>query len=142
MRRWPVVLLVAALFCAAAAAEEPRPQTAAGPQIRVEPESFDFGHALPGKTLRKEFTLRNTGDRELVIEGVSTSCGCTAAVIGKTKLKPGASSPLSVSFETRRYLGLVERQVLVRSNDPKTPQLQIKVRATVEGAPPQAPPGG
>ncbi len=134
MRFWPAVL-VAALLSAGAAAEEPRSQEAAGPQIRVEPESFDFGRALPGKTLRKEFTLRNSGEQELVIEGVSTTCGCTAAVLGKTRLKPGASSPLSVSFETRRYQGLVERQVLVRSNDPKTPQLQIKIRATVEGAP-------
>ncbi len=127
-------VLLATLLCAGAAAEEPRAQGAAGPQIRVEPESFDFGRALPGKTLRKEFTLRNTGEQELVIEGVSTSCGCTAAVIGKTKLQPGASSPLSVTFETRSYQGLVERQVLVRSNDPKTPQLAIKVQATVAAA--------
>ena len=38
---------------------------------------------------------------------------------------------LRVTLETRRYSGKVERQVLVRSNDPKTPLLTVKVSATV-----------
>jgi hypothetical protein len=39
---------------------------------------------------------------------------------------------LRVTLETRSYAGKVERQVLVRSNDPKTPLLTVKVSATVE----------
>jgi hypothetical protein len=97
----------------------------------VEPASFDFGRALPEKTLRKEFTLRNLGDRELVIESVSTTCGCTAAIAGEKRLAPGRSTPLTVTLETRRYSGRVERKVLVRSNDPKTPLLEVKLGATV-----------
>ena len=48
-----------------------------GPRIRVEPESFDFGRVRPRSTLRKAFRLRNLGDRELVIERISKSCGCS-----------------------------------------------------------------
>jgi hypothetical protein len=105
---------------------------APAPRIRVEPEAFDFGKTLPGKTLRKEFTLRNFGDAELVIEGVSTTCGCTAAITAKTRLEAGGSTQLQVTLETRSYSGKLERQVLVRSNDPKTPLLSIQVSATVE----------
>jgi hypothetical protein len=101
------------------------------PRIRVEPESFDFGRALPGKTLRKEFTIHNFGDRALVLEGVSTTCGCTAALAGATTIDPGGSTPLRVSLETRAYSGKVERKVLVRSNDPSTPLVEIRVSATV-----------
>ena len=39
---------------------------------------------------------------------------------------------LRVTFETRSFSGKVERQVLVRSNDPKTPLVQVRVSATVE----------
>jgi hypothetical protein len=39
---------------------------------------------------------------------------------------------LRVTLETRSYSGKLERQVLVRSNDPKTPLLTVKVSATVE----------
>jgi hypothetical protein len=102
--------------------------------IRVEPAAFDFGRALAHRTLRKEFTLRNAGERELVIEKVTTTCGCTAAIAGETTLKPGRSTPLSVTLETREYRGHVERRVLVRSNDPRTPVLELTVSATVETA--------
>ena len=105
---------------------------APAPRIRVEPEAFDFGKTLPGKTLRKEFSLRNFGDAELVIEGVSTTCGCTAAITAKTRLEAGGSTQLQVTLETRSYSGKLERQVLVRSNDPKTPLLSVRVSATVE----------
>ena len=105
---------------------------APAPVVRVDPAGFDFGRALPGRSLRKEFTLRNAGDAELVIDGVSTTCGCTAAIAGATRLAPGRSTPLTVTLETRDYHGHVERRVLVRSNDPKTPLLELKVEATVE----------
>ena len=124
--------LAAALLSAAPAQKPAAAPTPAVPLIRVEPKAFDFGHALPGRTLRKEFTLRNAGAAELVIQGVSTTCGCTAAIAGETRLKPGRSTPLSVSLQTRDYRGRVERRVLVRSNDPKTPLVELTVSATVE----------
>ena len=58
----------------------PPPAAAArAPRIAVEPPAFDFGSALPEKRSQKEFTLRNLGDEDLVIENVSTTCGCTVA---------------------------------------------------------------
>lgn len=132
MRRRRVLLgLVAAALLAAGAASG-RTEEQKTPRIRVEPETFDFGKALPARTLRKEFTLSNFGDAALVIENVSTTCGCTAALASDTKLAPGSSTMLRVTLETRSYSGKLERQVLVRSNDPKTPLLTVKVSATVE----------
>ena len=131
MRRCIAALAVAAFVAVAAGADE---KPAAAPRIRIEPESFDFGKALPGKVLRKEFTIRNFGDAPLAIEGVSTTCGCTAALTAESRVEPGGSTSLRVTFETRRYSGRVGRQVLIRSNDPKTPLLQVTVSATVEAA--------
>jgi hypothetical protein len=128
-RLWPA--LWAALLLAAPAQKPAAAPAPAVPLIRVEPDAFDFGRALPGRTLRKEFTLRNAGGAELVIQGVSTTCGCTAAIAGETRLRPGRSTPLSVSLQTRDYRGRVERRVLVRSNDPKTPLVELTVSATV-----------
>jgi len=129
LRRRFAALAVAALVAVGAGADE---KPAAAPRIRVEPESFDFGKAQPGKTLRKDFTIRNFGDAELVIEGVSTTCGCTAALSAQSRVEPGGRTALRVTFETRSYSGKVERQVLVRSNDPKAPLVQVRVSATVE----------
>ena len=129
-RRVLLGLIAAALLAAGAASGRTEEQKT--PRIRVEPETFDFGKALPARTLRKEFTLSNFGDAALVIENVSTTCGCTAALASDTKLAPGGSTLLRVTLETRSYSGKLERQVLVRSNDPNTPLLTVKVSATVE----------
>jgi hypothetical protein len=133
MRRLIVVALLGAAVAALAAGRGAGADEAARASIRVEPESFDFGKALPNKTLRKEFALRNFGDAELVIEDISTTCGCTAALTADSKVPPGGSTQLRVALETRSYTGKVERQVLVKSNDPKTPILTVRVSATVEG---------
>ncbi len=128
MRRRFAGLAVAALLAVPLGAEE---KPAAVPRIRVEPEGFDFGRTQQGKTLRKDFTIRNFGEAELVIEGVSTTCGCTAALAAQSRVEPGGRTVLRVTFETRTFSGKVERDVLVRSNDPKTPLVQVRVSATV-----------
>lgn len=124
--------LLLALFAPPLLAED---EKAKAPAIRVEPEGFDFGKALPWKTLSKEFVVRNFGDAELVIENVTTTCGCAAAIAAKTRLEPGGSTPMRVTFETRSYVGRVQREVLIRSNDPGQPTLVVKLSATVEKAP-------
>lgn len=106
------------------------------PRIRVEPSSFDFGKVKPRRTLRKEFRVLNLGERDLVIERISRSCGCTAATADAMTLGPGASTPLRVSVETRDSSGEIEHRVVVRSNDPETPSLVIRLRATVVDAAP------
>ena len=90
---------------------------------------------LPGKTLRKEFRLRNAGDRDLVLQRVRTSCGCTVGKLARTTLEPGAATSLSVSLATGTSRGRLVKSVLVPSNDPKTPLLEIKIQATVEEPP-------
>jgi hypothetical protein len=106
---------------------------AKGPRIGVEPSKFDFGKALQNKTLRKEFSIRNLGSEDLVISNVSTTCGCTVTDLVTPKtLKPGASTPLTVSLETRTVVGKLERMVTIVSNDPEGKPLMLTVSADVE----------
>ena len=118
-RRLAVLAARRSCWRRSAAAEE-KPQAA--PRIRVEPESFDFGKALPDKTLRKEFTIRNFGDARPRDRGRLDDLRLHGRPRrGDAAWSPGARPPCGSRFETRRYSGQVERQVLVRSNDPKTP---------------------
>ncbi len=104
---------------------------AKGPRFSIEPASFDFGKALQKKTLSKEFSIHNYGTEDLVIENVSTTCGCTVAEGYAKVVKPGGSTPLRVSLETRTYRGKVERTVLIRTNDPSGKPAELKVQVTV-----------
>ena len=130
--------LIAAFLLVRAGAEDTKKAAAApvpeakGPRISVEPQSFDFGKAVQNKTLSKEFSIKNYGTEDLVIENVSTTCGCTAALLDSKVVKPGGTAPLRVTLETRTYSGKVERKILIRSNDPATNVLELKVEAMVD----------
>lgn len=127
-------LLVAAgaLLTSSAPAEEPKPAALPqAPRLAVEPAAFDFGRVLPQRTVQKEFSIRNFGGSDLVIENVSTTCGCTAALMDSKVVKPGRTTPLRVTVETRTYSGRVARSVMIRSNDPARPLLEVRVEATV-----------
>ena len=116
-------------------AQQPAPPSAAAaraPRIVVEPTVFDFGKAQQEKTLEKEFTVRNLGNEDLVIENVSTTCGCTVAEGYSKVIKPGSSTPLRVKLQTRTSFGRLSRSVLIKSNDPSGRPLELKVEATVE----------
>jgi hypothetical protein len=128
-----LAVMVALATLSAVAAEKPA-EAAKGPRISVEPADFDFGKVVQQKTLQKEFSIRNYGTEDLVIESVSTTCGCTAALMDSKIIKPGGTTPLRVSLETRNYSGRVERKVLVRSNDTTKNMLEIKVGAEVQPA--------
>jgi Protein of unknown function (DUF1573) len=131
--RLPLAALVV-LLAGAAWAQAPKPSPAR-PHLAVEPDAFDFGVVLQNKTLTKEFLLKNFGGADLVIEGVSTTCGCTAAIPGSRTLKPGAETTLRVTLETRTSKGPIERRVLIRSNDPAGHGLfDLILKATVQPA--------
>jgi len=101
------------------------------PRIAVEPPSFDFGRVPVQRVAQKEFTIRNFGKKDLVIESVSTTCGCAVAHLETKVLKPGRTTPMKVHLETGTGRGELSRSVLVRSNDPTRSVLEVKLRATV-----------
>ncbi len=113
--------------------DQPKPDAPIdGARIAVDPPSFDFGRVLPQKSLTREFSIRSFGAQDLVIESVSTSCGCTVADnLAKKVVKPGGSQPLRVTLTTPANPGSITKSVMVRSNDPVRPLLEIKLKATV-----------
>ena len=139
MRKSLLCVVIAAAFASGVARAQapatPKPVASpSGPRIAIEPATFDFGAALPNKTLSKEFLIRNFGGSDLVIESVSTTCGCTVGKLDTRTLKPGAAVPLRVSLETRTYSGALQRAVLIRSNDPTKALLEVRVQAQVQPA--------
>ena len=126
-------LLVAALLLAPGCGAAGGPG-ADGPRLAVEPERFDFGDALPGQKLTKEFTLRNVGSAPLAIESLSSSCACAAFLLDakQRRLAPGRSAPLRVTLSTPATPGRVLEKVRVATNDPGLPSLELEVSANVK----------
>jgi len=132
-----VALAVAAALAVPLAAQQPAqppsPASGKGPRIAVEPPSFNFGEALKGKELAKEFSIRNFGNEDLLIQGVTTTCGCTVADGYARVVKPGGSTPLQVKLRTQGT-GRIVKSVLVKTNDPTKAIYELKVEASVVDA--------
>ena len=102
-----------------------------GPRIEIEPEAWDFGRAGPGEKLVHEFAIRNTGGRDLEIGRIASACACAAALTDRSVIPPGEEGTLRVTLETRRYRGVLERWLTIRSNDSRG-AARLKVRVYVE----------
>jgi hypothetical protein len=129
-RRWPFVLGLAVLP-AALCADAPAPSPSAAPRIVVEPASFNFGTVKPRGVVQRELVLRNIGRTDLVIDSIVSSCGCAAVLADTRTVRAGASAPLRIRLTAPDRAGRLEKSVLIKSNDPAQPALEVKIEAVV-----------
>jgi len=125
-----LLILTAALLTACGAAA---PQGA--PQIAPETTRLELGDVPNGQIITRDVVLRNDGDATLVVQDLSTSCGCTTATIDPVQIEPGQSATLHVAFDSGAHgpdlTGPMIRQVYVSSNDPAQPQLTVDLAVNV-----------
>lgn len=139
MRRFLLALLAVTLIAGIAAAQElpqipginsapPGPQ----PKVQIVNPLYDFGTSLEGKMIDHVFKIKNVGQGELMIRGVKTSCGCTAAAPSKNHLAPGETADISVGFDTHFQKGHQVRTITAFTNDPTTPQAVMTMQGMVK----------
>jgi hypothetical protein len=74
------------------------------------------------------FEFKNNSKKPATIQGVQTSCGCTAAEKPTEPVKPGKKSKISVSYDTKR-VGQFTKTITVTS-DVSEP-IVLTIRGTV-----------
>lgn len=124
------LFLITALFIAVLSACVGRP-----PNITLEEQNIDLGEVVNGETRTIEISLRNDGSSDLVIEAVTTSCGCTTAEVSPTTILPGESGLLLINFDSGAHgpdeNGPVMRQIFIASNDPDQAEIEFRFTADV-----------
>lgn len=107
-------------------------ELANAPVIEFENLEFDFGTLKVGEKAVHNFNFKNTGKTDLVIRRIRASCGCTATNPEKMVIKPGDTSHITVTFNSRGQRGAQNRGITVITNDPNNPSTTLRVRGTVE----------
>ena len=102
------------------------------PNAQVAEPNYDFGTASSGTTVAHVFKIRNSGTGTLIIGGVQTSCGCTAATPSKSTLAPGEESAIAVSFDTRFDKGAATRTITVFTNDLKAQKILMTLKGVIK----------
>lgn len=111
-----------------------KPDLAKLPMISFEVKEHDFGKIIEGESVSYEFVFTNTGQTDLVIADVSTSCGCTVPSYPKTAIRPGQGGSVKVAFNSRGRRGMQTKTIVVVSNtQPNVTQLKIKAQVVPPG---------
>ncbi|MFQ5814100.1 MAG: DUF1573 domain-containing protein [Anaerolineae bacterium] len=121
------------------------------PQIALEPQKVDLGDvsAKEGK-VQTSITIKNAGQTDLIVDSLSTSCGCTTVsvvnngeegpVFGtgtppeaegwSTTIPPGETAELRIYYDPNVHedaRGPMLREVYVSSNDPVDPVVKAAI---------------
>ena len=83
--------------------------------------TLDYGTIKQGSDGNREFVIKNTGDKPLIISNVAPSCGCTTADYTKTPIKPGKKGFVEASYNAASP-GAFVKTVNVTTSDSKTPK--------------------
>jgi len=102
------------------------------PQITFTEDEHDFGKVIQGEKVTFSFRFKNTGDGDLIIADVSSSCGCTVPKFTKEPISPGSDGTILVTFDSNNRKGFQNKTVTVVSNtQPNTKVLKIKAMIIV-----------
>lgn len=104
----------------------------AGAKIFFNETQHDFGKVKEGGKVEYTFTFENKGTESLQIKDVKTSCGCTAAVVSESTLKPGQTGSIKVEFDTKNRSGRNSKTITVVSNDLKEPNKLLTIYADIQ----------
>ncbi len=122
MKKSIVALLALALLPALSLAQE-----AGKPTMDVAEKILDFGFVTKGEVIKADFKIRNTGSAPLEITQVRPTCGCTVAKYDRL-IAPGATGTIHAEVETAAFSGPNSKAILVFSNDPDNPQVNLVVK--------------
>jgi hypothetical protein len=95
------------------------------PRITCKAPVFDFGTRDPSESIDHTFLLENTGTSDLIISAIRPACGCTAANMTRQNIPPGESAELSTRLNLVGRTGDLHKSILIESNDPANPALQL-----------------
>ena len=128
MRKTFFILLFAAVLLAACSSKQPN--------IGIEATELELGSVVNVEVVIRELQVSNTGDADLVIDEITTSCSCTTATLSPMTIPAGESGLLHIEFDSGYHgpnlTGQLVRQVFIKTNDPQQPETRIDLDVIVE----------
>jgi Protein of unknown function (DUF1573) len=103
------------------------------PRIAFEDsvQNVDFGKLVEGDTVQRSFKFSNAGEFPLIINNVSTSCGCTVPQWPRDPIAPGETSSIVVKFNSRGKMGPQAKAVSIYANtSPAVTEITFKAEVT------------
>ena len=101
-----------------------------GAQINFETTTIDYGTIANGSDGERVFNFTNSGNKDLIIQNVQSSCGCTIQKKPEGPIAPGESSEIIVKYDTKRT-GPFRKTITVTTNLELNSIVALKIKGTV-----------
>jgi hypothetical protein len=109
-----------------------QPQTSESePVMLFDTLVHDFGTIIEGESVVCYFDYRNGGEKDLVINDVEASCGCTLPSWSAEPLAPGGKETLEIIFDASGRSGEQLKLVTVKSNA-SNQVVRLTIKASVD----------
>jgi len=104
------------------------------PQPKVEvvgPSSHDFGYLEMGGSGDHAFELKNVGQSRLILSKGQISCRCTLAEISKTRLEPGETAQVRLTWNAEQENPRFQESAEILTNDRDNPRLHLVITGRI-----------
>jgi len=85
--------------------------------LRFVEDELDFGTIEDNETVTLVYEFKNTGDTDVIIRNVRTSCGCTTSKLDKKLYAPGESGEIIAEFDSKNRAGLQRKTITVSTTE-------------------------
>jgi hypothetical protein len=92
----------------------------------------DLGNVKEGPEVNISFKFKNTGNKNLIIQNVTASCGCTVVEKPEQPFQPGETGTIKAKFTTEGHTGTNNKSIYVIANTKGSTSQELKFRIVVE----------
>ena len=103
------------------------------PRAHLEGTLYDFGTVKTGAKVQYTIPVQNLGATDLVIQDMRLSVPALTVRTPRV-IPPQGDAVLTLELDTSAFRGDVQAGVVLRTNDPHAPSLELHVRGRVESA--------
>jgi len=96
--------------------------------LLVSQEEIDFGNYPSWEARQGTFLLRNTGNSDVVLKRIRSTCGCLTSEFAGTSLPPGAEYPLKASIAANSSSGAFSKAIYVETDAPGQEFIKLSLK--------------
>jgi hypothetical protein len=100
----------------------------------IDSTEYDFGTIQEGAIVEHEFKFRNDGEYPLILNNISSSCGCTTPEWPKDPIEPKQTSGIKVRFDSKHKAGPQVKTITVYANT-EPANIELRLKGIVNAAP-------
>ncbi|MCF0039414.1 DUF1573 domain-containing protein [Dyadobacter sp. CY399] len=96
--------------------------------------TYEFGTIQEGVVVEHDFKFRNDGEYPLILNNITSSCGCTTPEWPKDPIGPKQTASIKVRFDSKNKTGPQVKTITVYANT-EPAYTELRLRGIVNAAP-------